>query len=410
MNSCEGDNAETPMTIGLATPSWPGQHSANGISTAVRHLAIGLLNLGHRPIILAFSIDGPAMETIPVVQISRRKWNLHHKISHKLGHPNISGKLREESFAEAVEEAHRLYQLDAVIVEETQGWAVAAIRRGTVPITIFLHGPWILHKEFQSSGDKASDARREVREAKAMHSAATLIAPSRNVLSAVEGSLELGDMPRTVIPNSIEASGAFTDFTEKDNILFVGRFDYHKGGDTVIEAFRRLHDRIPEARMTFVGPDRGIRRVDGTTISLEQCLAHLKNETREAITVTGKLSADHIRALRQTHPIAIIASRYENLNYTLLEAMAAGQAIVSTRIGGPAETLEEGRTAVLVPSNDPTAMSEALEKLIKKPDFASNLGKAAYAEIQTKFSPETVARKLVSFLRSARSGTYPTRI
>jgi glycosyltransferase involved in cell wall biosynthesis len=46
-------------------------------------------------------------------------------------------------------------------------------------------------------------------------------------------------------------------------ILFIGRFDLHTGGDTIIDAFRTVVERIPQAQFRFVGPDRGIPRGDG---------------------------------------------------------------------------------------------------------------------------------------------------
>jgi glycosyltransferase involved in cell wall biosynthesis len=387
-----------PLTIGLVTPGWPGHNTPNGIATAVWHMARGLIAAGHKPVILAIDSDGPAPEGIPVVKVIRRSWTLPQKIVGKFGWWDIAQDVFAESLADAVEAAHRAHGLDAVVIEETQGWAHAAIRRGTVPVVVFLHGPWILHKAIQSNGSTASDAQREAREARAMCAAAALISPSQNVLDAVEAHLDVGHIPRIVIPNAYAPAEPRRQLPETGPFLFVGRFDYHKGGDTVIEAFRLLHARRPEARMTFAGPDRGLRYPNGSTRSMTEALGALPEATRAAIAAPGRQTADQVAALRQNHPIAVIASRYENLNYTMLEAMAAGQAIVSTRVGGPAEVFEDGQTALLVPPDDPGALADALERLLEDPALIRRLGSAAAERLEADFNPERIARRTVAFL------------
>lgn len=386
------------LTIGLVTPGWPGHNTPNGISTAVWHMARGLIAAGHKPVILAIDSDGPAPEGIPVVKVVRRSWTLPQKIVGKFGWWDIAQDIFAESLADAVETAHRTHGLDAVIIEETQGWAHAAIRRGTVPVVVFLHGPWLLHKAIQSDGSTVSDARREAREARAMRAAAALISPSRNVLDAVEAHLDVGHVPRTVIPNAYAPAEPRDQLPETGRLLFVGRFDYHKGGDTVIEAFRRLHARRPEARMTFAGPDRGVRYPNGSTLAMAEALDALPEATRAAVSAPGRQSTDQVAALRRTHPIAVIASRYEVFGYTVLEAMAAGQAIVSTAVGGPAEILADGETALFVPPDDPAAMADAFERLLEDPALIRRLGSAAAERLDADFNPERIARRTVAFL------------
>lgn len=386
------------LTIGLVTPGWPGLNTPNGIATAVRHMAQGLTEAGHRPVIIAIDTDGPAPAGIPVVKLVRRAWTLPQKIAFRLGQADILHRVVAESLADAVQTAHRTHRLDAVIMEETQGWAHAVVRRGVVPVAVFLHGPWLLHKAIQSDGSAASDTRREAREARAMRAAAALISPSQNVLDAVEAQIDVGHVPRIVIPNAYAPSSPPVSLPQKGPILFVGRFDFHKGGDTVIEAFRLLHARRPEARMTFAGPDRGLRRPDGGMLAMSEALAALPEATRAAIAAPGRQTTDQVAAFRQSHPIAVIASRYENLNYTMLEAMAAGQAIVSTRVGGPAEILENERTALLVAPDDPVALADALERLLNDPALVRRLGEAAAARLAADFSPARIAERTAAFL------------
>ena len=55
-------------------------------------------------------------------------------------------------------------------------------------------------------------------------------------------------------------------------ILFVGRFDRHKGGDLIIDAFGKILAQIPDARLWFVGPDMGYIDANGRTWHIEEYL------------------------------------------------------------------------------------------------------------------------------------------
>jgi len=121
-------------------------------------------------------------------------------------------------------------------------------------------------------------------------------------------------------------------------------------------------------------------------------------ETRARIRYLGKCNASEIADLRSSHTITIIASRYENLNYTMLEAMAQGAALVSTNVGGPAEVLQHEKTALLVPPNDPEAMAAACKRLLADNELALRLGSAAKDLIRNEFQPQTVGKQMVSFL------------
>lgn len=391
-----------PLRIGLVTPAWPGENTANGITTSVYHLATGLRDIGHKPIILSRVTDGELPADIPLAKIVWKPWSLTDKLRAKVSRAQadaIHFQQRIEALIRTINETQAADGLDVVIVEETQGWAKDVIPHVDVPIVICLHGPWLLHKHLQSWGSEAIDIARERDEKEAFQAAAGLLSPSRNVLEAIEAAYDLGDAPRQVIWNSYQAPHAPTPPTDGP-ILFIGRYDRHKGGDTVLAAFDDLVQTHPDARLSFAGPDRGLTHPDGTTTSLEQDLAGLSEKARQQLTILGQQSSGQIVDLRANHPVALIASRYENMNYTLLEAMSAGQAIVSTAVGGPAEVLEDNETALMVPPEDPAAMANALRRLLDNPALAARLGEAARAKVNSVFHPKTIAAETVTFCKT----------
>lgn len=394
------------MKIGLITPAWPGMQTANGIATAVYNLAHGFRDTGQDVVILPFTQDGPAGEN-PVVPVSQRSWSLSEKLRYKLeriaGGDRVAVEIQAMRIAEAVQDAQRRHGLDVVVIEETQGWAGYLQKLVDIPVVITLHGPWFLHKALQSTNTDRRDRARERREAMAIRSVSGITAPSLAVLSATQAELRLpAEIPRMVLRNPIPLPGAQEQGspspTDVSNLLFVGRFDRHKGGDTILAAFDLVARSKPTASLTFVGPDRGFEEADGTRRHINDALSKLAPNIRSRILYLGQRSTDEIEDLRRTHAVTVIASRYENLNYTMLEAMAHGSALVATNVGGPAEVLRHEETALLVPPDDPQAMAAASARLLDDPDLRFRLGRAAQDVIRHEFKPTFVAAQMADFL------------
>lgn len=385
--------------IGLLTPGWPGHNTPNGIATAVYNLAMGLHEIGNTPVILTTRIDGDCPEGIPVVSIPEIHWHWQERLRSRLGDRSVVHRAGARTLAAAVRQAVAVHGIDTVIIEETNGWA--GLVPLPVPVVVTLHGPWVLHKTVGSLG-KTEDARRERRERKGFEAATGIIAPSRNVLEAVEQTVSLPSTPKIVLPNSLcsEVSGPAAAALPNHDILFVGRFDFHKGGDLVLEAFSLLSETHPQARLTFAGPDKGVQLPDGSKRHMAAALADLPERVRARIDYKGPLDRTEVAALRARHPIALVASRYEVFGYTLLEAMSAGQAIVCTDVGGPAEVLEQDTTARLVPSKDPQAMAAALGSLLEDAALRRRLGEAARARAHQEFSPSKIAARTLSFVET----------
>lgn len=98
--------------------------------------------------------------------------------------------------------------------------------------------------------------------------------------------------------------------------------------------------------------------------------------------------------------IFCVPSRQEGFGFSAGEAMAAGKAVVATRVGGLADLIEEGQTGILV-SPDPTAIADGLERLIGNPSLRSIMGEAGRSRIETVFSVDRMAEGTIAAYQKA---------
>jgi glycosyltransferase involved in cell wall biosynthesis len=91
--------------------------------------------------------------------------------------------------------------------------------------------------------------------------------------------------------------------------------------------------------------------------------------------------------------IFVLPSRTEGVSLTLLEAMASGLPVVTTRVGGNPEVVEEGVTGLLVSPGDPAALAEALLQLESSPEKRLRFGMAGRARVEEHFEIRRMVAK-----------------
>ena len=91
--------------------------------------------------------------------------------------------------------------------------------------------------------------------------------------------------------------------------------------------------------------------------------------------------------------IFVLPSLYEGLGVAALEAMAAGKAVVATRVGGLAEAMVHSVTGFLVAPRDAEALAQAIAKLVSEKSLAREMGKRGAARVREQFTLEQMAMK-----------------
>jgi glycosyltransferase involved in cell wall biosynthesis len=300
-------------------------------------------------------------------------------------------------------------------MEESFGFArhiSPLIRPRTV---VRLHGPWFLNGTALGRSFDREDELRVEAERQTILLARAVSSPSQDTLDRVRRhwGVELPDA--AVIPNPAPRVESHRRWSvansDSDLILFVGRFDRHKGGDLVIEAFARLATQNPTVRLLFAGPDRGLHGSKEGPESLQDFIARTipDGKVRERIECCGPLEADRIEHLRRQAGVTVVASRFEVFPMVVLEAMAFGSPLVASRAGGIPELIRDGENGLLFRSEDSENLAAQLQTILANRNQAEALGQRAALDAENRFDRDQLANHMEGFYRQVLQRPGPTR-
>ena len=181
----------------------------------------------------------------------------------------------------------------------------------------------------------------------------------------------------TIIPNAIVESRFNPNRVKYKRILVVSRMFDRKGIQYFVRALSGLNTGF---EVHIVG--------DGPYL---ESLKRLSNELGVKARFYGWLdnTSTELLELYETSSIFVLPSESENFPIVLLEAMAAGMAIITTKSTGCAEVV--GDAALLVEPRNPIAIKEALIKLMSNPDLCEELGKNARKRVENSFNWNSIA-------------------
>ena len=259
-----------------------------------------------------------------------------------------------------------------------------------VPLVVTEHAPW------RPLVDARGIARQVI---PAALSAAALTAVSNYVRRTMEGVLPA---PRLIdlIPNAVDGR-VFTKRSageprDRNQILFVGQVNYNKGIDVLLTALPKVAAVHPDVRLVIVGGSYYRRggdqerqlRARATELGLGRSVSFVGHQDSAAVAQLMRRSA-----------MLVLPSRAETFGVPLIETLASGTPVVSTRSGGP-EDIVTPDVGELVEPGDQGALADAIVRVLRRGDAYVPAKLRAYALSRFGIG-SVVARLLDVYERSA---------
>lgn len=176
-------------------------------------------------------------------------------------------------------------------------------------------------------------------------------------------------------------------------LLFVGRLAAVKGVPVLFQAMQAIAGDHPDMRLTLIGdgPERRALEDQARSMGLSG-MVHFAGY---------KGQAEVTAALRETD-LLVLPSFAEGLPVVLMEALAARVPVLTTRIAGVGELVEDGVSGRLVAPGDPVALAAALHALLDAtPEARAAMGEAGRAHVVAEFDSLAEAFKLAFHFRTS---------
>jgi glycosyltransferase involved in cell wall biosynthesis len=377
------------MSLRILTLSYEYPPIGGGGSRVAQGLVQEFLRLGHRIDVVTMGCEGvPAMEEedgLRVFRLGEHRKRIDSSTMHELvWHearilPHVMRMVRENSYD--VAHTHFIFP-DGVLS------ALVARFQG-LPFVVTAHGsdvPGYNPDRFHLAHRLLAPVWHSV-----VRSAGAIVCPSGHIEGLIRERSRRA--PTRVIPNGIDLEKfSPSEPKEPGSILVVTRMVERKGVQDLIRALAEFELRT---RVDIVG--------DGPYLNE---LKRLASELGVDVIFHGWVDNDssELKELYERASIFCFTSSSENFPINLLEAMVAGQAIVTSSAGGCGEVV--GEAGILVEPGNVTQVGQALQRLLSDEGECRRLGREARRRVEEEFSWSSVAARYKSvLLEHARAAT-----
>lgn len=174
--------------------------------------------------------------------------------------------------------------------------------------------------------------------------------------------------------------------SEKEKVIgMIGRLFYLKGQNYLIEAFKEVSEKHPEAKLIFVGD--GILKEE-----LENYAK--KNKIYDKVIFTGLVPPEKIPEYVGIMDIVVHTSLREGLPKAVAQGLAGGRPVVAFDIDGTKEVVINGKTGFIVPPEDIKLLKEKIIYLLENPVISDKMGKEGQELIKKLFPVEKMVDEI----------------
>ena len=161
--------------------------------------------------------------------------------------------------------------------------------------------------------------------------------------------------------------------SNKKTIIYTGRLSVEKGVDFLIHSFSKVKEEIACQLIIIAnGPER-------------ENVARLLDHHHLSKSVILIEEADEIARYLNAADVFVLPSRFEGLSNSLLEAMACGLPVISTRVGGSVDIINDGINGLLIDVDNEEQLARAISKVLNEPLQGIEMGRNARKKIEDSY-------------------------
>lgn len=163
---------------------------------------------------------------------------------------------------------------------------------------------------------------------------------------------------------------------------------YRKRLDLIVSALANLHDELPAAHAVLAGEGNARTALEAQAQRLG---------IRDRVHFPGYFQ--DVTPLYYLFDVYVIASQQESMTYVGMEAMAHGCPVLATDCGGIKELLDSGKSGMIVPVNELSALQDGMLKLATDPERRSRFAKSGRERFEKHFTEDKMAINLEAILK-----------
>ena len=339
---------------------------------AARGHDVEVVTMGFRGLPAQEEREGVRVTRVPALRKVQATCETHEMFSYVISaFPRVAARLRRNTYD--------LIHLHFIIPTGLLAYLATRFRR--VPYVITAHGsdiPGYNPDRFKWEHRITTPLIRRI-----MRNAAAITAPSlylRNLMLDACGPFDIEH-----IPNGIDLD-RFDAKPKQRRILMTGRLLPRKGFQHVLAALEDI-DTDYEVHIAGDGP-------------LRQELEERAKTLKTKVVFHGWLDIGslELKDLYETSAIFCLPSECENASISLLEAMQAGMAVITSDVTGCPETA--GDAGIVVPPKDPAALRGALRELLSSEDLRVEYGRKARQRVADRFDWEKIASSYIELFKA----------
>ena len=381
------------MRIAFISYEYPPDTAIGGIGTYVYNAARMLRDRGHEVEVFTAGTASEGVSIVDDIRVHRSRVE--------------SRKAFPMAAAAAFAQRHRHRAFEVLEGPEFGAEAAVAVSEiPDIPLVVKLHTPSFLARQLNRSGHSPYARLRTLAantwnicrrrgffggdddcERHHARDADQIASPSLALAELVAREWRIPLERIHHLPNPFVPSPALLTIAPPSTdkvVTFIGRLETRKGVVEFAKAIPLVLERMADTRFRLIGNSSGAS--PEPVLDMHDYLLRMLGPWRTQVEFVEHVPQDAIPSFLAATTICVFPSLWENFPYVCLEAMAAGRAVIGSSAGGMAEMLDHGQAGQLLRPCAPTALADAIVRLLADVELIRDYGRRARARVLSEYS------------------------